>query len=119
MKLTDFAALNNNKVNGNTLRKPDLNLLAKLDAMNVEISDPLPRVVTNHGSGFSGPLHPLIAVLVEWVYETHSTYDETYSTYGWSGGMSYNGVKVSIGTFDRIRYLILALDKDAFSDFID
>ena len=114
MNLTSFVNLNGGSISqgGKKLTQPQKNLLAKLDAMGVTVQeDGLPVVVTNNASGFSGALHPFIAALVEWVYEVYSTYNY--------GPMHYGKTKVAIGTFDRVRYLILALDKQAFRDFID
>ena len=115
MNLTSFVNMNGGSIfcGGKKLTKPQMNLLAKLDAMGVDlVPSGYPAIVTNHSSGFSGPLNPFIGALVEWVYEVYSTYDR-------AGAMNYNGTKVTVQTFDRTRYLILALDKQAFSDFID
>jgi len=112
MKLTDYATLNENTFSGKKLTKPQLNLLAKLDGMGVTVESNLPRVVVNQVSGYSAPLTSFIATLVEWVYET-------YASYNFSGAMNYRGTPVAIGTFDRVRHLILAVDSRAFSNFID
>jgi hypothetical protein len=106
MNLTDYATEHL------SLTKPQMNLLAKLDAMGVNIPDPTNLVlVSNPTSEYTAALNPLVAALINWVYEVYSTYQ--------FGTMKYGRVKVAIGTFDRVRYLILALDKQAFSDFID
>jgi hypothetical protein len=98
---------------GVKLSKPNLNLLFKLDNMGVEVGNPSePRRIENPTSGYVGVLNPLVATLVEWVYRVYSTYDR-------GGAMNYRGTKVAIGTFDRVLYLILTLDKQAFADFID
>ena len=95
------------------LTKPQMNLLFKLDDMRVEVGNPgEPRVVQNPVSGYSEALNPFIATLVEWVYDTYATYD-------FAGGMNYNGTKVAIGTYDRVRMLVLSLDSDVYSNFLD
>lgn len=95
------------------LSKPNLNLLAKLDSMGVQVGNPSePRVVQNPVSGYSEALNPFIATLVEWVYRTYATYD-------FSGGMNYKGTKVAIGTYDRVRMLVLNLDSGVYSNFLD
>ncbi len=33
--------------------------------------------------------------------------------------MTYNGKDVAIGTFDRVKYLVLKLDSQAYGDLID
>jgi hypothetical protein len=114
MNLISFVSQNDGAIEkgGKKLTQPQKNLLGKLDAMGVEMSSiGSPRVVTNNNSGYVGLLHPFIAALVEWVYEVYSTYH--------FGPMHYRRTSVSIQTFDRVRYLILALDNQAFRDFID
>lgn len=106
MNLTDYAILNKLK-----LTKPQANLIAKLDGMGVIVSD-LPRMVHNQVNGFGDTLNPFSAALVEWVYDCSRSYNGM-------GPMRFNGHKVAIQTFDRVRYLILALDKSAYQDFID
>lgn len=95
------------------LTKPQANLLFKLDDMGVDVGNPSePRRVQNPVSGYTEALNPFIATLVEWVYRTYSTYD-------FSGGMNYKGTKVAIGTYDRVRMLVLSLDSEVYSNFLD
>lgn len=112
MNLTSYLSHVDNRVNGKALRKPDMNLVAKLDAMGVEVTDTNTHVVVNPVSGFAAPLDPFIAVLVNWTYKVYSTYDL-------NGSMNYRGTKVAIGTYDRIRMLVLLLDSKAYSNFLD
>jgi hypothetical protein len=108
MNLTTFAETTDLR-----LTKPQMNLLAKLDAMGLSIDNPgNPAVVANPHTGYKAMLNPLVGTLSNFVYKV-------YSTYGYSGTMNYRGTKVAIGTFDRVRMLILSLDKQAYSDFID
>ena len=109
MNLTDYAT---RYPLGVKLSKPNMNLLFKLDDMGVEVGNPSePRRIENPSSGYVGAVNPFIATLIEWVYET-------YASYG-SGHMHWRGTKVAIGTFDRVRYLILTVNKNDFRDFID
>lgn len=113
MTPTEYLTKNGNKINGKALRKPDLNLVAKLEAMGLTVIDNAISVyTTNPVSGYSDMVDPFLSALINWVYDT-------YSTYGEWGTMSYNGTKVAIGTFDRVRYLILSLDHNVHSNFID
>jgi hypothetical protein len=111
MNLLTYATLRNGVVNGKKLTKPQLNLLGKLDAMGVELTSAQDVLVTNPHNGYSAMLPPFVATLVNWVYEVYSSYNY--------GPMTCRGTKVAIQTFDRTRYLILALDSKVFSDFID
>jgi hypothetical protein len=107
MNLLTYATLRNGVVNGKKLTKPQLNLLGKLDAMGVELTSAQDVLVTNPHNGYSAMLPPFVATLVNWVYEVYY------------GPMTYRGTTVALQTFDRTRYLILALDSKVFSDFID
>ena len=114
MNLTAYNALFSNTINGKKLTAPQINLFAKLDEMGVKVTA-IPGATqrcTNPVNGFSDEICPPIAALIEWVYEV-------YSTYGNGGTMSFRGTKVAIGTFDRVRMLILNLDSEAYSNFID
>ena len=113
MNLVTLAALRNNTINGKKLTTSQINLFDKLDkmgtgaAVNVE-----PVIVENPINGVTSALDPFIASLVVWV-------QETYSTYRIGSPMNYNGHSVSIAIFDRVKYLVLALDSNAYSNFID
>ena len=113
MNLSTYAAIRSNEINGKKLTHPQLNLLTKLDATGAQI-DPDNDVggVTNPTNGYCADVGPFIAALINWVYKT-------YATYGYDGSMSYRGKRVTIQLFDRTRYLILALDNEAFRNFID
>ncbi len=111
MNLTEYISSQGNKFNGKKLTQSQLNLLAKLDEMGVTVSPD--GIATNPVSGYQKSINPFIASLVNWVHET-------YSTYSWTvGTMHYNGNKVAINTFDRVKMLVLSLDDEAYSDFID
>lgn len=106
-------------VNGKTLTKPERNLVAKLQT-NYDFDVAVPpegEVVTrrNRVTGMqSGPLNPLVAALVDFIYECYDAY-ESNGNYV----MSFNGKKVAIGIFDRVKYLVLRLDSNAYSELVD
>lgn len=111
MNLTQLAAAKNV-----TLTKPQANLLVKLDSYGVVVSDQVPDVIptTNPISGHSEELPALVSCLVRLVYKLTLSY-EMSPTYT----MTFNGHKVAIGTFDRIKMLVLSLNSKAYSNFID
>lgn len=112
MKLTDYLTQNGNTVNGVKLTQPQLNLVAKIDDLGVDMASGLPVNVRNPITGFEDTLHPFIAALVELTQEL------SYS-YSGIGPMNFEGHKVPIQTYDRIKYLVLALDSEAYGNFID
>lgn len=99
------------------LSKPQMNLLAKLDAMGVEVVSFTgeDRIITNPVNGYSEAVNPFIAALVNWVYKTYKNYDGLPG----GNGLQFGGTPVAIGTFDRVRMLILSIDSEAYSNFID
>ena len=115
MNLADFVIKNNGAIspNGVKLSKPQLNLVSQLDGMNVAHAFyGISEYTQNPISGYRAKLNPFTQLLVLWVYEVaHSQ--------GFMGPMSFRGHKVSVQMFDRVRYLILAIDAEAFSNFID
>jgi len=106
MNLTDYIKTSDKF----KLTKPQLNLVTKLESMGVTV-DPLEDCVTNPHTCQAGSVDPLIAVLIKWVYSVYATYR--------NGKMSYRGIKVTVDNFDRVRMLILSLDKTAYRNFID
>jgi hypothetical protein len=115
--LTNYLTKHSNTINGKALRKPDLNLIAKLDKMRAGIEE-LPEgdlaFTRNPVSGYSGLLDPFISYLIRWTFTVGSTYDPE----GF-GGMTFGKDKVAIGTYDRVRMLVLSLDNAAYSNFLD
>jgi len=105
MKLTSLTTLN-----GKKLTQPQKNLLAKVEAMGVCPSDE-PYEVLNPISGYSKVLDPVLGHLVHWVYSVTLNAER--------GFFGFNGTKVTIQTFDRVRYFILAMDSEVYYDFID
>jgi hypothetical protein len=111
MNLTQLAAAKNVK-----LTKPQANLLAKLDSYGVLVPENLPDMIStfNPVSGHREELPTLVAYLVRIVYMLTMSY-ESSPTYT----MTFNGHKVAIGTFDRVKMLVLSLNSKAYSNFID
>lgn len=111
MNLTQLAAAKNVK-----LTKPQMNLLAKLDTYGVVISDQVPDTLptVNPVSGYSAELPALLSCLVRLTYKLMQSYENS-PTYQ----MTFNGHKVAIGTYDRVKGLILSLDSKAYMNFID
>ncbi len=111
MNLTSLAVAKNVK-----LTKPQTNLLAKLDSYGVVISDNAPDTLltVNPITGYSEELNVLVACLVRLTYKLTMSY-ESSPTYT----MTFNGHKVAIGTYDRVKMLVLSLSPSAYSNFID
>ena len=107
MKLTDYPV-----VNGTPLTTPEKNLLAKLDLLGVTVNPAETSAVNPCMGNTVENLHPLVARLSTLVHEI-------YATYGESGKMNYHGKPVAIGTFDRVKYLVLRLDSRAYSELLD
>lgn len=102
------------QINGKTLTKPQSNLVQKLvEKYGVQFSEqPLTAIVYNPCTGVRFAVDENIAVLVSFVHLSYRNYSEL-------GRMQYFGKPVAIGTFDRVRYLILALDASTYSNVID
>lgn len=111
MNLTQLAQAKNVK-----LTKTQANLLAKLDSYGVVVSDNVPDTLptVNPITGYQAELPALVSCLVRLTYKLIQSYENS-PTYQ----MTFNGHKVPIDVYDRTKYLVLALDKNAYSNFID
>ena len=99
-------------MNTNNLTKPEQNLLNKLtNEYGLVVNDSLTRA-TNVLSGVQVETTPLVAALVRFV-------QVAYTGYGLYGKMTFKNKPVSISTYDRVRYLVLKLDRNAYSSVID
>lgn len=107
MKLTDYPTINNM-----ALTMPERNLLAKIDALGVTVSEDETSAYNPCSGVTLHNLHPVVARLVEWIFTVYGTYDM-------GGKMNYHGKRVSLDTFDRVRLLILKLDNRAYSELLD
>lgn len=80
----------------NTLERAGIDY--KLNAKN----EPTDRVeVSNRFTGETATVHPLIAKIINWVYETNNAYERGDNT-------------VKLSDFDRLRYFVLANDPTAY-----
>ncbi len=111
MNLTELAIAKKVK-----LTKPQMNLLAKFDRLGATVSDnPADTVhIVNRITGYTANVSYLVGMLVNLTYKLIESYEKS-PTYT----MTFNGKKVSIDDYDRVKYLVLALDSDAYKNFID
>jgi hypothetical protein len=107
MNLTSYT-----EVNGKKLTKAQLNLLAKLENDYELVIDRIE--VCNPLSGATRTVHPVIAALVVFVQYAYRAYELRAD-----GSMAFNGKKVSIGLFDRVRMAVLNLDAATYSSVLD
>lgn len=106
MKLSEIQ-----EINGKKLTQPQKNLLAKLETVyGINISSEIPQPRANRFSGATtAPVHPVIGALIDFVYDCNTGF----------GPVTHNGKKVAIGVYDSARYLVLALDQNAYSATLD
>lgn len=104
MKLTDIKS----PYQGKTLGKAQINLLAKLESLGVQIGT-IREVRANRFSGVTKELDPLAVALFDFVMETNTGF----------APLSYRGQPVAVSYFDRARYLFLALWPDEYYDLLD
>jgi len=111
MNLTQLAQAKN--VN---LSTPEWNLLGKLDSLGVIVSAQIPDTLPTRNpiTGYTADKPALVSCLVRLTYKLMQSYEQS-PTYQ----MNFNGKKVAIGTYDRVKSLILRLDSDAYRNFID
>lgn len=99
-------------MNNITLTKPETNLVNKLtNEYGLVVNDSLTRAV-NPLSGASVQTTPLVAALIRFT-------QVAYQSYEIFGKMSFRQKPVSIQTYDRTRYLVLKLDRNAYSEVLD
>jgi hypothetical protein len=99
-------------MNNIALSKPETNLLNKLTAeYGLIVNDSLTAAV-NPLSGASVQTTPLVAALIRFT-------QVAYQSYELFGRMSFKHKAVSIQTYDRVRYLVLKLDKNAYAEVLD
>ena len=109
MNLSEYLSTASSKPN---LTKPESNLIAKIEAMGWRIN-PMPTATINRFTGLTRTLDPFVSALTEFVLISYDNYMRT------QGQFSFNGVKFPVSTFDRVKYLVLKLDSQAYYDFID
>lgn len=99
------------------LTKPEANLIAKLHdkyGVVVDLNDTGTVDVRNRLTGVTVTTSKLVATLYEFVICSITSYELRGD-----GKMFFDGVPVAIGTYDRVRHLILKLDRRAYSDLVD
>lgn len=105
-----------NTISAPKLTKPETNLLNKLaEKYGVNPSGFQDEVeLFNRFTGVSVKTTPLVAMLYNFTIDAISSYEMRGD-----GKMFYNNVPVAIDTYDRVRYLILKLDRKAYYDLVD
>lgn len=94
------------------LTKPETNLLNKLtDDYGLELPTNLTVINAFSGQSFIAN-SPLSAALVNFLLVS-------YRNYNLFGRMFYNNKKVAIGTYDRVKYLLMKIDNETYYNVID
>lgn len=99
------------------LTKPELNLVAKLQdkyGVVIDLNGQGNVTLANRFTGVRVEASKLVAALYNFTVEAISSYEIRGD-----GKMTFNGVPVAIGTYDRVRHLILKLDRKAYYDLVD
>lgn len=103
------------ELNGVELKKSEINLLTKLEEKyGVALVGDGPVTLANRFTGATVQTSRLVAALYQFTIESISSYEMLGD-----GKMFFKGKQVAIGTYDRVRYLILKLDKKAYYDLVD
>ena len=97
-----------------TLTKPEANLVSSLvTKYGVIFPDSTEKTIRNNPcTGLPVSVTPNVASLLDVVFHA-------YRTYTLHGEMTYDGVKLPISIYDRVRYLIMKLDRQAYYDLVD
>lgn len=99
-------------MNTTNLTKPEQNLVNKLTTeYGLLVNDSLTSAV-NPLNGVIIQTTPLTAALIRFA-------QVAYQSYGIFGKMTFRHKPVSIQTYDRVRYLVLKLDKNAYAQVLD
>ena len=99
-------------MNNTTLTKPETNLVNKLtNEYGLVVNDSL-TIAVNPLSGASVQTTPLVAALIRFTQVAYRSYEVF-------GKMTFRHKPVSIQTYDRVRYLVLKLDRNAYSEVVD
>ena len=95
-----------------TLSKPETNLINKLtDDYGLELPTDLTVINAFSGQSFTAN-SPLSAALVNFLLVS-------YRNYNLFGRMFYNNKQVAIGTYDRVKYLLMKIDNETYYNVID
>ena len=109
MKILDAAIASGYKLSG-----PQTNLVNKLSDMGLTAWDSPQDMAVNPVTGYWKMVDPFMAALINWTFKVYASHDPMAGD-----PMTYNGHKVSVQTWDRVRHLILSLSPDLYRDFID
>jgi len=107
MKLTEYTS-----ANGIVLTKPESNLLEQLSEKYGLLASENQVVARNSFTGTEFSANPLSAALVNFL-------NVAYRNYALFSKMYFNNTPVSINTYDRVKYLLLKLDKETYFNTID
>lgn len=105
------------ELNGVELKKSEINLLTKLEekyGASLDVFAQGPVTLVNRFTGVKVQTTRLVAMLYKFTIEAISSYEMSPD-----GKMFFRGKPVAIDTYDRVRYLILKLDKTAYYDLVD
>lgn len=100
-----------------TLTQPETNLLNKLQdkyGIVINLNDNTKVSLHNRFTGVSVETTTLVAALYRFTIESITSYEIRGD-----GKMFFNGKPVAIGVYDRVRHLILKLDRKAYADLVD
>ncbi len=107
MKLTEYTT-----AKGITLTKPESNLLEQLSEKYGLLVSANETIARNSCTGAEFPTNPLSAALVKFL-------NVAYRNYNLFNKMYFNTTPVTINTYDRVKYLLLKLDKGTYFNTID
>jgi hypothetical protein len=99
------------------LTQPETNLLNKLQTKYGIVINPNDNTkvkLYNRFTGVSVETSMLVAALYRFTIEAISNYEMSGD-----GKMFFNGKPVAIGVYDRVKYLILKLDRKAYAELVD
>ena len=107
MKLTEYAS-----TNGIALTQPESNLLNQLSEKYGLLVSESNVTAENSFTGDTFTVSPLSAALVKFL-------NVAYRNYNLFNKMYFGTTPVTINTYDRVKYLLLKLDKETYFNTID
>ncbi len=105
------------ELNGVELKTSEINLLTKLEekyGAGLDCFAQGPVTLANRFTGATVKTTRLVAMLYKFTIESITSYELRGD-----GKMFFRGKPVAIDTYDRVRYLILKLDKNAYYELVD
>ena len=104
------------ELNGVVLTKPEVNLLVTLEEKYgtrlLNVAGPV--TLRNRFTGVAVETTRLVAMLYDFTIHAISSYERRGD-----GKMLVRNISVPISIYDRVRYLILKLDRTAYYDLVD